>query len=79
MPTTIDYSKLEEPAKSQKAIQDIIEFVGEKRYKKIVEAITGQPKRDIIVALSLFQGIEGFPAQVLADRYGAPESEAPNE
>ena len=79
MHTTIDYSKLEEPAKSQKAIQDIIEFVGETRYKKVVAAITGQPKRDIIVALSLFQGIVGFPAQVLADRYGAPESEAPNE
>ena len=79
MHTTIDYSKLEEPAKSQKAIQDIIEYVGERRYKAIVKCITGQPKRDSINGLSLFQGIQGFPAQVLADRYGAPESEAPNE
>lgn len=79
MHTTIDYSKLEEPAKSQKAIQDIIEFVGAVEYERLVHSITGHPKKDILIGLSLFRGIEGFPAQVLADRYGAPESEAPNE
>ena len=79
MKILIDYSKLEEPAKSQKAIQDIIEFVGVVEYERLVKSIMGHPKKDILIGLFLFRGIEGFPAQVLADRYGAPESEAPNE
>ena len=71
MHTTIDYSTLEEPAKSEKAIADIIEFLGEVEYERLVKTIQGYPKKDILIGLSLFSGIEGFPAQVLADRYCA--------
>ena len=75
MHTTIDYSKLEEPAKSEKAIADIIEYLGMDRYEKVVKSIQGQPKKDILMGLSLFVGIEGFPAQVLADRYCAESAQ----
>lgn len=67
----IDYSKLEEPAKSKKALKDIQDYLGGKReFNKVVKAIKGHPKKTIIMNLSIFAGIEGYPAQVLADKYG---------
>ena len=78
MHTTIDYSKLEEPAKSAKALHDTIEYLGQAEFERITKLIVDQPKKDIIMGLSLFVGIQGFPAQVIADWYGAPEK-GPND
>ena len=67
----IDYSKLEEPAKSEKALKDIEQYLGGKKaFNKVVKAIKGRPKKSIIINLSMFTGIEGYPAEVLADKYG---------
>ena len=67
----IDYSKLKEPAKSEKALADIQSYLGGKRQmNKMVKAITGQPKKSIIMSLEMFVGIEGYPAEILADKYG---------
>ena len=67
----IDYTKLEEPAKSEKALKDIEQYLGGKRQmNKVIKGIKGQPKKSIIMGLSMFVGIEGYPAQVLADKYG---------
>lgn len=72
----IDYNNLEEPAKSEKALKDIQDCLGGKRqFNKVTKAITGMPKKTIIASLSLFVGIEGYPAQVLADKYGKAEVE----
>lgn len=66
----VDYNGLEEPEKSEKALKDCEKYLGKAQMKKVIAAITGQPKPSILASLSLFVGIEGYPAQVLADRYG---------
>jgi hypothetical protein len=70
----IDYTDLQEPAKSQKALEDIQNYLGGKReFNNMVRKIKGHPKKDIVMALSMFVGIEGYPAHVLADKYGKGE------
>lgn len=67
----VDYSKLQEPEKSNKALADIKDYVGEERFNKITEALraelrggTQEPRSwDQFKLVMSFAGIQGFPCQ----------------
>lgn len=56
-----------------KAIQDIKDYLGLIKFKKICKIVHGDQtmSRDMfIMSLSIFIGIEGFPAEAFADELG---------
>lgn len=71
----IDYTK-EYPNEAQRkaaAMNDIKDYLGVTRYKKIVKAVVADQKitrKSFIFQLSMFVGIEGYPAEVFADELG---------
>lgn len=71
---TIDYSKITDPAEKQaKAIKDIKEYLGAARFKKIckiVHAEQAMTREMFIGSLSMFVGIDHYPAEAWADELG---------
>lgn len=77
---TIDYSKIENPvAKQAKAIKDIKDYIGVKRFKQICAAIHGDQsltREWFIESLAMLVGIEGYPAEAWADELGLVKASA---
>lgn len=71
---TIDYSKIKDPViKQAQAIQDIKEYLGAARFKKIckiVHADQTMGRKMFIDSLSMLVGIDGYPAEAWADELG---------
>lgn len=69
-----DYSKITDPAEKQaKAIQDIKDYLGVKKFKhvcKLVHADQTATRTMFVRSLSIFVGIEGYPAEAWADELG---------
>ena len=66
----IDYTNKANAADA--AEKDCIEWLGKKQFNKVVEALIADEGRSseqlVVLALSI-QGIQGYPARVLIDRY----------
>ncbi len=65
MRTTIDYSTLQEPEKSKRALADIENYLGKDRMARDAKILKGlNPRFEAFQgACGLFIGIEGFPVQ----------------
>lgn len=72
----IDYDKIaDETEKRAKAMKDIKEYLGIAQFKKIVKAVhkeQAMTRKNFLIQLSMFVGIEGYPATVWADELGLP-------
>lgn len=74
----IDYTKYEGHEKQQMAMQDIKSYMGTKAFDKAnkvlkAEAAAGRLTRESMkIQLSLFVGIEGYPAEAWANELGLP-------
>lgn len=69
MKQTIDYSTIEEPAKSKKAINDVKFFVGIKAFRQITFMMGSlNDEKGLRIALEL-GGITGFPATAMINKY----------
>jgi len=67
---TIDYSKITDPKEKRiKATQDIKDYIGAAKFLAVSRDILKDPipRKSFIVQLSLFAGIEGYPAEAWAD------------
>jgi hypothetical protein len=66
----IDYSSKINAAEA--AEQDCIEWLGKKQFNKVIAILRADEGRSsehlVVLGLSL-QGIQGYPAQVLIDKY----------
>ena len=59
-----------------KAIKDCKEWLGTKRFNQVVNIIksdNGRTSRGLIVIGLAMQGIQGFPAQAMIDKYWSPQ------
>jgi hypothetical protein len=60
-----------------KALKDIKDFWGAKHFKKVTKALADDhgrsSKQMIFIGLSICGGIEGYPAQVLVNKYWTPQ------
>jgi hypothetical protein len=69
MKQTIDYSTLQEPEKSKKAINDAKFYLGLKPFKALTEIMsTLNDEKGCTVALAM-GGIVGFPAKAMIAKY----------
>ena len=67
MHTTIDYGKLEGKAKEDKAIADIVNWLGKERYEKLTAEFKKEPKQPTLDGFHLMcsiAGISGYPVTV---------------
>ena len=67
----IDYGGLTQEEKEEKAISDMVEYVGQEHFDKIVKAFQeAGPMTQMQVDFYLsFAGIQGYPAIAFAKRY----------
>jgi len=68
----IEYTELNSPATIEKAIADCKRWLGNRQFKKVVKLLREdrQQSSRYMVTLGLaFQGIEGYPAEVMIDTY----------
>ena len=68
---TTDRSKAE-----AKAIKDVKDWLGAKQFNKVAKILAndhGRSSRFIITLGLSMQGIEGYPAEVMADKYWSPQ------
>lgn len=70
---TIDYSDIPDgDQKMYRAIQDCKAYLGTRRFKKLVYILQGDkgqtPKHLVRIGLS-FQGIQGYPAEAMMDKF----------
>lgn len=72
MHQTINYSALPDGERQQKAISDIVDYLGQDKMDKINEELRKNPvtRKNFIFQLAMFVGIEGYPAEVWADHLG---------
>lgn len=69
----INYSKLPPAEAHAKALADIKDYLGACKFKAICKIVHGDQtinRESFIMSLSMFMGIEGFPAQAFADELG---------
>jgi hypothetical protein len=63
---TINYSELVEPAKHNKAIEDIKQWLGEERFEELTDMLRKDEELKINYArfsfLASFSGVQGYPA-----------------
>lgn len=65
----IRYENLESEATRAKALADVAEYLGKNTLDKVKGALVMIPKRQArIIALS-FVGVQGYPAEVMADTF----------
>lgn len=72
---TIDYSTLPDVERQQKAITDIVNYLGQDKMDQINAAVKADKtitRRNFVIQLSLFVGIDGYPSEVWADQLGLP-------
>lgn len=66
---TIDYSKIaNEHEKHDKALQDIKDYLGEKKFDEITNIVKQAPipRKSFIMQLGVLAGIQGYPAEAWA-------------
>jgi hypothetical protein len=65
-----------DPKAEAKALKDIKDFWGAKHFKKVTKVLADDhgrsSKRMIIISLGMC-GVQGYPAQVLLDKYWTPQ------
>lgn len=74
------YEGLEGAAKQAKAIEDIKSYLGVPLFKKIAKAVHADQtltRKCFIFQLSMFVGIEGYPANAWADELGLVQATEP--
>ena len=74
----IRYDQQDETAKADTAVSDCKKWLGKKQFAKVVnilEADKGQSSRELVLFCLAMQGIQGYPAEVMADRYWSPQRE----
>lgn len=75
---TVDYGLLEGVAKQQKAIQDIKDYLGTRKYNEISREVrphaeAGRMGRlQFTAQVEMFAGISGYPAEAWADELKLP-------
>lgn len=70
----IDYNGLPEDQKQAQAIKHCMEWLGEKQFARVVEILVldnGQSSRQLVRLGLMMQGIQGYPAEVMMDRFWA--------
>jgi len=69
---TIEYDDVASCATKQKALDDCRQWLGRRQFNKVVRLLKEDQQQSsrymVTVGLS-FQGIEGYPAEVLIDTY----------
>lgn len=74
----VRYDQQDETAKADAAIADCREWLGKKQFAKVVQILQddkGQSPRQLVLFGLGMQGIQGYPAEVMADRYWTPQRE----
>ena len=72
----IEYSDIESPDTIKKALDDCKQWLGNAQYKKvcdILKADQGRTPPHLIRFGLMMQGIQGYPAQALIDKYWSPQ------
>ena len=73
---TIKYDRLNEDEAQAKAIKDVKDWLGTKQFNKVAKILAndhGRSSRFMITLGLSMQGIEGYPAEVMADKYWSPQ------
>jgi hypothetical protein len=69
---TIEYDDTSSPETVQKALNDCRQWLGTKQFNKVVRLLKEDQQQSsrymVTIGLS-FQGIEGYPAEVMIDTY----------
>jgi len=68
----IDYSGMDAAAAEAKAEQDCIKWLGKRQFNKVVGLLQAdqQSSKEHMIRLGLaMQGIQGFPAEVMIQKY----------
>ena len=68
----VRYDLTDPQAAEEKAIADCIEWLGVRQFNKvtkILKADAGSTSRDFVMFGLAMQGIQGYPAQVMVDKY----------
>jgi hypothetical protein len=75
MKQTVDYSKLQEPEKTKKALADFKAYCGgnTKQYKAALALCKKSPTQ-FAIGCEMFLGVEGFPVDAMIRTYG-PKAE----
>lgn len=74
----VRYDQQDETAKADAAIADCKKWLGKKRFAQVVRILQddkGQSTRRLVLFGLAMQGIQGYPAEVMADRYWTPQRE----
>ena len=73
---TINYGDMEPEAAADKAVKDVKQWLGSRKFNKVVKILQGKdgilPRSWAYMALE-FSGVRGFPASVMVDRYWNPQ------
>lgn len=70
----IDYNKLPANERETQAIKDCMEWLGKKQFAKVVEILVldnGESPRQLVRLGLMMQGIQGYPAEVMMNRFWA--------
>lgn len=74
----VRYDQQDETAKADAAIADCKKWLGKKQFAQVVRILQndkGQSPRKLVLLGLGMQGIQGYPAEVMADRYWTPQRE----
>jgi hypothetical protein len=78
MSYNIEYDlSLPEQAQAQ-AIADCKDWLGSKKFKKVINLLKedkGRTSRNIVIFALSFQGIQGYPAEAMVNKYWNPQRE----
>jgi hypothetical protein len=72
----IQYDRSNEAEAEAKALKDIKKWLGTKQYNKVAKILAndhGRATRFMIILGLSMQGIQGYPAEVMADKYWSPQ------
>ncbi len=73
---TINYAGMEPAAAADKAVKDAKQWLGGGRFNKIVKILQGNEgvmsRDDVHYVLNMI-GVQGFPAEVMIERYWQPQ------
>jgi len=74
----VKYDLQDRQTAEDKAIADCKQWLGEKQFAKVVQLLkadNGQSTRQLVLFALSMLGIQGYPAEVMADRYWATQRE----
>ena len=65
-----------DPLAESNALMDCRKWLGNRQYRKVIDILKGDngrtPRSLVVFGLSM-QGIQGYPAQVMVDKYWSPQ------